>query len=151
MSNSHAGGFLPREHPVAQYWRHVDEGLARLGVEFGRFSAADDALAGLMRRNGFANVEQRVFHVPVGPWPRNKMLKSVGVYWKTILMDGLQAIALRPRKPNYFQLRSVIRFPCIPLLSLLSRVLHFFVNGKGGIHGVLRTCMSWSSRTCHVI
>ena len=102
MSNSHAGGFLPREHPVAQYWRHVDEGLARLGVEFGRFSAADDALAGLMRRNGFANVEQRVFHVPVGPWPRNKMLKSVGVYWKTILMDGLQAIALRPRKLKGF-------------------------------------------------
>ena len=103
MSNNHHGGWMPPNHPVAQYWRYVDEGLAELGVDLsGRLYASLSAgrteppLMELMRERGFVNVTQRVFHVPIGTWPQNKMLKSVGVYWRTILLDGLQAIALRP-------------------------------------------------------
>ncbi|RYP20705.1 hypothetical protein DL765_002655 [Monosporascus sp. GIB2] len=92
MSNNNPE--MPRYHPVAQYWRHVDEGLKQLGVDF-RFSSGGQ-IAELMRQRGFTGVAERVFHVPIGTWPQNKMLKSVGVYWKTILLDGLQAIALRP-------------------------------------------------------
>ena len=101
------------EHPVAQYWRFVDEGLRELGVDMGFVSSrlggspsrdpyqqGQDQdyqdIAGLMRANGFTNVQERVFHIPVGGWAQNRMLKSVGVLWKTILLDGLQAIALRP-------------------------------------------------------
>ncbi|RYP86193.1 hypothetical protein DL769_000805 [Monosporascus sp. CRB-8-3] len=92
MSNNNPE--MPRDHPVAQYWWYVDEGLKQLGVDF-RFSSGGQ-IAELMRQSGFAGVAERVFHVPIGTWPQNKMLKSVGVYWKTILLDGLQAIALRP-------------------------------------------------------
>ena len=96
------------EHPVAQYWRFVDEGLRELGVDMGLVSsrlggspsrAQNEGrlgIADLMRRSGFVNVKESVFHVPVGGWAQNRMLKSVGVLWKTILLDGLQAIALRP-------------------------------------------------------
>ncbi len=152
MSNNRTQ--LPWEHPVAQYWRLVDEGLRQLGVMGFQqcffspypppsFSSSTSASASasassssasslspspspdnshgdhnnsnnddnsdsngdhnnqnhvteLMRRTGLICVTERVFHVPVGAWPRNKALKNVGVYWKTILLDGLQAIALRP-------------------------------------------------------
>ena len=106
------------DHPVAQYWRFVDEGLRELGVDMGLISSRlggspsrdpyqsgrqsqsqsneHQGIADLMRRSGFVNVKESVFHVPVGGWAQNRMLKSVGVLWKTILLDGLQAIALRP-------------------------------------------------------
>ncbi|KAI1392311.1 S-adenosyl-L-methionine-dependent methyltransferase [Hypoxylon trugodes] len=85
---------LPEDHPVAQYWRYVDEGLENLGINF-RLSN-EGRIAALMRQCGYINVTERVFHVPIGTWPKNKTLKSVGLYWKTILLDGIQAIALGP-------------------------------------------------------
>ena len=48
-------------------------------------------LAEMMRQAGYVNVRERVFRVPLGTWPKNKVLKTVGVYWRTILLDGIQA------------------------------------------------------------
>ncbi|KAH7175529.1 S-adenosyl-L-methionine-dependent methyltransferase [Dactylonectria macrodidyma] len=87
-------GAVPPEHPIAKYWALVTEGLAALGVNF--HAAANGNLANMMREAGFINVTERVFHVPLGTWPKNKVLKTVGLYWRTILMDGMQAIALGP-------------------------------------------------------
>ncbi|KAK7739833.1 hypothetical protein SLS62_011183 [Diatrype stigma] len=107
-NGSHAGGgMMPPDHPVAQYWRRIDEGLARLGVVgFGQRasepwsesgSGSESTALELLRGAGFVEATgRRVFHIPIGPWPRNKVLKGVGVYWRTILVDGLQATALRP-------------------------------------------------------
>ncbi|KAI5867812.1 S-adenosyl-L-methionine-dependent methyltransferase [Durotheca rogersii] len=87
-------GSLSADHPVARYWRYVDEGLENLGVNF-RFSH-EGRIARSMRQCGYVNVTERVFHMPIGTWPRNKTLKSVGLYWKMILLNGVQAIALGP-------------------------------------------------------
>lgn len=84
----------PSEHPVAQYWAYIEEGLAALGVDFP--AAAGGKLAAKMQAAGFINVTERIFHVPLGTWPKNQVLKTVGLYWRTILTDGLQAIALGP-------------------------------------------------------
>ncbi|KAF5027262.1 hypothetical protein F66182_635 [Fusarium sp. NRRL 66182] len=93
--NARAGNPVPPgEHPVAQYWSNITEGLAALGVDFA--AAAGGKLAAKMQAAGFINVTERVFHVPLGTWPKNKVLKTVGLYWRTILIDGLQAIALGP-------------------------------------------------------
>ncbi|KAI8958607.1 S-adenosyl-L-methionine-dependent methyltransferase [Daldinia sp. FL1419] len=85
---------LRQDHPVAEYWKYVDQGLERLGVNF-RLSD-EGRIAALMRQCGYINVTERVFHVPIGTWPTNKTLKNVGQYWKKILLDGIQAIALGP-------------------------------------------------------
>lgn len=87
-------GYISPEHPTAKYWQLIHDGLAALGVNFD--AAAGGHLAQMMREAGFVNVTERVFHVPLGTWPRNKVLKTVGLYWRTILTDGLQAIALGP-------------------------------------------------------
>ncbi|KAJ4315587.1 hypothetical protein N0V84_008297 [Fusarium piperis] len=89
------GGMVPPDaHPVAQYWSLITQGLVSLGVNF--HAAAGGVLAAKMREAGFINVTERIFHVPLGTWPKNKVLKTVGLYWRTILADGLQAIALGP-------------------------------------------------------
>ncbi|KAK4102265.1 S-adenosyl-L-methionine-dependent methyltransferase [Parathielavia hyrcaniae] len=85
---------MPPDHPVAQYWALINEGLGNLGVNF--HAAAHGRLADMMRDVGFVNVTERVLQVPIGTWAKNKVLKTVGLYWRTILVDGMQAIALGP-------------------------------------------------------
>ncbi|KAK5991010.1 Methyltransferase pytC [Cladobotryum mycophilum] len=86
-------GMAP-DHPVPKFWRNVTAGLGALGVDLD--IVAGGRLANMMREAGFANVTERVLHIPIGTWPKNKVLKTVGLYWRTILLDGLQAIALGP-------------------------------------------------------
>ncbi|KAK4031944.1 hypothetical protein C8A01DRAFT_20919, partial [Parachaetomium inaequale] len=85
---------MPADHPVAQYWSLINDGLAHLGINF--HAAADGRLAAMMRDVGFVNVTERVLQIPIGTWAKNKVLKTVGLYWRTILTDGIQAIALGP-------------------------------------------------------
>ncbi|KAG9243417.1 S-adenosyl-L-methionine-dependent methyltransferase [Calycina marina] len=85
-------GSMPENHPVTEYWSLVIQALAVLGVDFN----ATLLLAGMMRDAGFVNVTTRIFHVPIGTWPKNKVLKMVGLYWRTILEIGLQPIAIGP-------------------------------------------------------
>ncbi|KAK3396441.1 S-adenosyl-L-methionine-dependent methyltransferase [Sordaria brevicollis] len=87
-------GPMPPDHPLAQYWALVREGLAALGVDF--HAAAGGNLVRMMREAGYENVTERVLQIPIGTWPKNKVLKTVGLYWRTILLDGIQAIALGP-------------------------------------------------------
>jgi hypothetical protein len=51
-------------------------------------------MADMMRETGFVNAETRIFHIQLGLWPKNKVLKMVGLYWRTIHIDRLSAIAL---------------------------------------------------------
>ncbi|KAK4124828.1 S-adenosyl-L-methionine-dependent methyltransferase [Parathielavia appendiculata] len=85
---------MPPDHPVAQYWSLINEGLGNLGINF--HAAANGRLAEMMRDVGFVNVTERVLQIPIGTWAKNKVLKTVGLYWRTILVDGMQAIALGP-------------------------------------------------------
>lgn len=85
---------LSPEHPVVQFWSLIRDGLSKLGVDF--HLVKDGRLEDMVREAGFVNVTERVFHLPIGVWPKNRVLKTVGLYWRTILLDGLQAIALGP-------------------------------------------------------
>ena len=85
-------GSMPPEHPIAQFWTYIIHGLAALGVDLNMTLL----LADMMREAGFVNVTTRLFHIPIGVWPKNKVLKTVGLYWRNILMDGLDPIAVGP-------------------------------------------------------
>lgn len=85
---------MPPDHPAARFWDLVTEGLGKLGINLD--TIADGNLCKMMEDAGFINVTELILHVPIGIWPKNKVLKTVGLYWRTILLDGLQAIALGP-------------------------------------------------------
>jgi hypothetical protein len=83
---------LPSDLPLVQFWDLVAQGLDNLGVDFKRTLS----LSSMVRDCGYDNVTERVFHVPIGTWPKNRTLKECGLYWKTVLMEGLSPIALGP-------------------------------------------------------
>ena len=85
-------GTMAPDNWLVQYWDTVADGLSTFGVCF------RDApkLRGMMEDAGFINITERLFFTPIGPWPRNRALKEVGLYWRAVLMEGLEAIALAP-------------------------------------------------------
>jgi hypothetical protein len=83
---------LASDNPMIRYWDEVANGLDKMGVRFRDAPRVSER----MRNAGFVNVTQRVFFTPIGPWPQNRQLKEVGLYWRAVLMEGLEAIALRP-------------------------------------------------------
>ncbi|KAK0703450.1 S-adenosyl-L-methionine-dependent methyltransferase [Lasiosphaeria miniovina] len=89
-----ANGTMAVDHPVAEYWRLINDGLANLGINF--HAVSEGRLTSMMRTSGFVNVTERVFQIPIGTWPKDRVLKDVGQHWRSVLLDGVQAIALGP-------------------------------------------------------
>jgi hypothetical protein len=85
-------GSMPIDHPVAQYWSYVHQGLGALNVDFSAVLSLEDK----MREAGFVNISVRIFHVPIGVWPKNKVLKIVGFHWREVLLLGVEPISLGP-------------------------------------------------------
>jgi hypothetical protein len=85
-------GSMAPDDPMVKYWDYVADGLAVNGVDF----HLAPKLVSFMRAAGFVNVTERVFFTPIGPWARNRVMKEVGLYWRAVLMEGLEAIALGP-------------------------------------------------------
>ncbi len=48
-----------------------------------------------MQRAGFVDVEQNIFKVPQGIWPKDKRLKELGAFEDFSLVHGLDAYLLR--------------------------------------------------------
>lgn len=49
-----------------------------------------------VKEAGFVSVEEKIFKVPVGVWPRNPKMKTVGLYNRSMIYDGLQGISMGP-------------------------------------------------------
>ncbi|KAF4634763.1 hypothetical protein G7Y89_g3338 [Cudoniella acicularis] len=79
-------------YAVARLLSFVKEGLAVFGVDL--LSMRKNAQ--LLRDAGFINIEEKIFKVPLGIWPKNKTMKTVGLYLRSSIYDGLQAITLGP-------------------------------------------------------
>ncbi|QUC20387.1 uncharacterized protein UV8b_04628 [Ustilaginoidea virens] len=44
-------------------------------------------------RVGFVDVQQRVYKMPIGTWPKNPFLKQVGLLWRHNLLQGLSGFS----------------------------------------------------------
>jgi len=80
------------DYGVEDFLRFVKEGLAVFGVDL--LSVTGNAQR--LRDAGFVNVEEKVFKIPLGIWPKNKTMKLIGLYLRSVIYDGLQGIALGP-------------------------------------------------------
>ena len=45
---------------------------------------------------GFVNIKKKVWKVPVGKWPKEAVMKNVGMYNQCVLADALQGVSLGP-------------------------------------------------------
>jgi hypothetical protein len=83
---------MDEESALVKWLALLKQGLQNLGRDVDR----PLELAESLRQAGFVNVEQKSFKLPVGAWPKNKTLRLIGLYMRTVLIEGMQAISLGP-------------------------------------------------------
>lgn len=82
-------GTMKEDNAVIKWLDLLKQGLQMLGPDVDR----PLELAESLRQAGFVNVEQKTF---IGTWPEDKALRLIGLYMRTVLIEGLQAISLGP-------------------------------------------------------
>jgi hypothetical protein len=83
---------MKEDYVVAKFLNLVKEGLAVFGVDL--LGMAKNAQH--LKDAGFVNVEEKIFKIPLGTWPKNKTLKTIGLYLRSVIYDGLQGVSLGP-------------------------------------------------------
>jgi len=85
-------GTMKKDSALIRLLDLLKQALQNLGLDVDRPLKLVESL----RKAGFVNVEKKSFKVPIGIWPKNKTLQLIGLYLRTILIEGLQAISLGP-------------------------------------------------------
>jgi len=80
------------DYIVSKFLNLVKEGLAVFGVDL----LAMRRNAEMLQAAGFVNVQEKIFKVPLGTWPRHKTMKLIGLYLRSVMYDGLQGISMGP-------------------------------------------------------
>ena len=68
------------------------QGLQTFGGEPLRALHLEEALVGA----GFTNIHVITKKVPIAAWPRDKHLKTVGMFTRAVILDSLGALAAKP-------------------------------------------------------
>ncbi|MCJ1276044.1 hypothetical protein MMC21_003849 [Puttea exsequens] len=84
-------GSMKPEHEVQQWITR----LIDAAVKFGRDPCPGSKIEGWMREVGFENVQHEKYRLPIGPWPKDKHLKSIGAWNLVQVEDGLEGFTLR--------------------------------------------------------
>ncbi|KAI1499049.1 S-adenosyl-L-methionine-dependent methyltransferase [Biscogniauxia marginata] len=86
-------GTMPAEgDPAAEFYTLAQSAFAKLGFD-GHLAPK---LGQSLEQAGFRNVQCVVKKVPVGPWARDKTLRLVGMYLKTIIQEFVPVCTARP-------------------------------------------------------
>jgi hypothetical protein len=78
-------------YPVKDWVDELNKGIAQLGGDI--FGASK--LSRQMQDAGRINVEETVLKLPLGIWPKDKLLKRAGMGWRVAISDGLTNICSR--------------------------------------------------------
>jgi hypothetical protein len=83
---------LRKDNLVAEFFNKVRQGLEAFNV---------DLLASRKNKQkvedaGFVRVEERVMKIPLGTWPKDSRMKSIGLYNRSVIHDALQGVSIKP-------------------------------------------------------
>lgn len=83
-------GTMPEDSQVCKFFEILTDGCAKVGRDL----HVPRRWRGVVQDAGFVDIEERVFKVPVGGWPKNRRMKEAGVFEMETLREGLPAIGM---------------------------------------------------------
>jgi SAM-dependent methyltransferase len=83
---------MDKDYTPPQMVDNIRAGLEKFGIDMHAARKNPDRL----REAGFVNIRHEIKKVPVGPWPKDQNLKTIGLYNRSVIYDGLQAITMGP-------------------------------------------------------
>ena len=84
-------GSLKKEHDMSK----VITTFLDAAEGFGRIAKPGPKIEGWMKDAGFENIVHEKFRLPIGPWPKDKHLKSIGAWNLVQLEDGMEGFTMR--------------------------------------------------------
>ncbi|KAK3319717.1 S-adenosyl-L-methionine-dependent methyltransferase [Cercophora scortea] len=85
-------GSTPEDYSVLKFSDLATQAMANFGCDF----RVADKLEGRLAQAGFTNISCRRFKVPMGTWPKDKRLRLVGLYFRTVFASLIDAMAAKP-------------------------------------------------------
>ncbi|ODA76160.1 hypothetical protein RJ55_08443 [Drechmeria coniospora] len=117
-------GTMAPDDPLRIFYDSAVQGLRAFGCDPMRTTELED----ILDRAGFTNIRCVVKRIPIGTWPRDKHLKTLGLFMKTIILDSLDALAAKPLAalniPHYERIELVR----LVRRSLEDKNIHRYVN-----------------------
>jgi hypothetical protein len=84
-------GTLEEGSPIQAWGKNFFEASEKFGTPT---TAAKD-LKSMMEKAGFVDVEEHILKLPVGPWPKDRRLKKVGLFESVNMQEGLEALTIK--------------------------------------------------------
>ncbi len=80
------------DYAVAQMATYIRQGLQAFGIQVNAAEKNPERLA----EAGYVDIRHTRDKVPVGTWPRDPNLKTIGLYNRSAVYDGLHGITMGP-------------------------------------------------------
>lgn len=85
-------GSMPDNDPVKYMYELSHRAFSKFGMDV----TLPKRLEPMLRDAGFENIQCVIKKVPIGPWPRDKILRVIGMYQKMAVQDILPILPGRP-------------------------------------------------------
>ncbi|KAH8651931.1 S-adenosyl-L-methionine-dependent methyltransferase [Tricladium varicosporioides] len=85
-------GTMPADWPFLDWMKHSNEAA----MESGRPLIIAHKLKRWYEAVGFVDVQEKVFKLPLNPWPKDKHLKTLGEMYEHNWLSGLQGFTMAP-------------------------------------------------------
>ena len=77
------------------YVKHWHNEIISACNDFGVTPCPALIIKDIVTATGFVSMQEKVFQVPVGAWPKDKKLKMIGRFYGATLYEGAPAMSLR--------------------------------------------------------
>jgi hypothetical protein len=84
-------GTLAEGSPIQEWAKNFFEAAEKFGTP----ATCVQDLKSMMEKAGFIDVEEHILKLPVGPWPKDKRLKKVGLFESVNMQEGLEALTIK--------------------------------------------------------
>ncbi|KAG6062597.1 hypothetical protein E4U32_002128 [Claviceps aff. humidiphila group G2b] len=85
-------GTMADDDPV----KYLCELVGKAYEKFGMRAKLPVELESYLQEAGFKNIHCQVMKVPIGPWAKDRNMRILGLYQKTVFVEGLPVLAGRP-------------------------------------------------------
>ncbi|KAG6114024.1 hypothetical protein E4U13_003539 [Claviceps humidiphila] len=85
-------GTMSDDDAVKHLYELVDKSFEKFGLK----ANLAPQLGTYLEKAGFEDIRCQVMKVPIGPWTKDKTMRIIGQYQKSVIVDGLPFLAGRP-------------------------------------------------------
>lgn len=82
-------GSVPPDYPLQKFY---DQLQTVFWEHYGFDLRFIEKAPACLEKLGFVNIQQRVFHLPIGAWPKDQHLRTLGAYFREVFAEMIPAM-----------------------------------------------------------